>query len=64
MNIKRGKKRLLIGVPILSTFLAFFVGVRLWAMYETMGYIWGAGVVFAFIILLTWFFVRTLQWIV
>lgn len=64
MNIKRGKKRLLIGVPVLSTFVAFFGGVRLWAMYETMGSIWAAGVIFAFIILLTWFFVRTLRWIV
>lgn len=64
MNIKKGKKRLLIGVPVLSSFLAFFGGVRLWAEYESMGYAWGAGVVFAFIILLLWFFVRTLRWIV
>lgn len=64
MNIKRGKKRLLIGMPVLSTFVAFFGGVRLWAMYETMGHIWAFGVIFAFIILLTWFFVRTLRWIV
>jgi hypothetical protein len=33
-------------------------------MYETAGAVWAAGVVFAFIILLTWFFVRTLRWIV
>jgi len=64
MNIKRGKKRLLIGVPVLSTFVAFFGGVRLWAMYETMGHVCAAGVVFAFIILLMWFFIRTLRWIV
>ena len=64
MNIKRGKKRLLIGVPILSAFLSFFGGVRLWAEYESLGYAWGAGVVFAFIILFIWFFVRTLRWII
>lgn len=64
MNAKRGKKRLLIGVPVLSTFVAFFGGVPLWAMYESVGKVWGAGVVFAFIILLIWFFFRTLRWIV
>lgn len=64
MNIKKGKKRLLIGIPVLSSFLAFFGGVRLWAEYESIGYVWAAGVVFAFIILLMWFFVRTLRWIV
>ena len=64
MNVKRGSRRLLIGVPVLSTFVAFFGGVRLWAMYETVAKVWGAGVVFAFIILLIWFFVRTLRWIV
>jgi hypothetical protein len=64
MNVKRGKKRLLIGVPILSTFVAFFGGAPLWAMYESVGKVWGAGVVFAFIILLILFFFRMLRWIV
>lgn len=39
MNIKKGKKRLLIGVPVLSSFLAIFGGVRLWAEYESIGYV-------------------------
>jgi hypothetical protein len=64
MNVKRGKKRILIGVPVLSIFVAFFGGAPLWAMYESVGNIWGAGVVFAFIILLILFFFRTLRWIV
>jgi hypothetical protein len=64
MNIKRGKKRLLIGVPAMSIFVVFFGGVRLWAMYEKMTTVWSAGFVFTFIILLIWFFVRTMRWIV
>lgn len=64
MNVKRGKRRLLIGVPVLSMFLAFFGGVRLWAMYETAGTVWAAGVLLSFIILLTWFLIRTLGWII
>jgi hypothetical protein len=64
MNIERGKKRLLIGIPFLSIYAAFFGGVSFWPNYETFDLVWGVGVLFGIFFLLGWSFFHMLRWIV